>query len=189
MIRRSVTYGLLVGLALSLVGLYPLFTVWVYPRVLHVSWPSMPDALRTLLLVISGLAGMAVLGLVGSLVVIRGRITSPHQGLRAGAISGQAAALVFYILVVSPTYGLVSAARLWADLDPIIQQATPAGEPLMRFAYGMLRGSLNQLGLCLLAGAVIGGLEGAAAGLMRRRRSLPNPSLVEAIAGPEPRRR
>jgi len=189
MIRRSVTYGLLIGLALVLVGLFPLFAVWVYPRVLHVSWPSLPDALRTLLLVISGLAGAVVLCLVGSLVVIRSRITSPVQGLRAGAISGQAAALVFYILLVSPAYGLVSAARLWADLDPVIQQVIPTGEPLLRFAYGMLRGSLNQLGLCLLAGAVIGGLEGALAGLLRRRKPLANPSLVEAIAGPEPRRR
>jgi len=189
MIRRSVTYGLLTGLALVLVGLYPLFAVGVYPRVLHVSWLSMPGALRTLLLVISGLAGVVVLGLVGSLVVVRSRITSPMQGLRAGVISGQAAALVFYILLVSPTYGLVSAARLWADLDPITQQAIPTGEPLLRFAYGLLRGSLNQLGLCLLAGAIIGGLEGAFAGLLRRRRPVPNPSLVEAIAGPEPRRR
>jgi AAA domain len=189
MIRRSVTYGLLIGLALVLVSLYPLFAVVVYPRVLHVSWPSMPDAIRSLLLVISCLVGAAVLGLTGSLVVIRSRVTSPVQGLRAGAISGQVAALVFYILLVSPTYGLMSAARLWADLDPIIQQVVPTGEPLLRFAYGILRGSLNQLGLCLLAGAVIGGLEGAVAGLLRRRKPMTNSSLVEAIAGPEPRRR
>jgi len=189
MIRRSVTYGLLVGLALVLVGLYPFFAVWIYPRVLHVSWPSMPGALRTLLLLASGLVGVVVLGFVGSLVVIRSRITSPVQGLRAGAISGQAAALVFYILLVSPTFGLMSAARLWVDLDPVLQPAIPAGEPLLRFAYGILRGSLNQLGLCLLAGAVIGGLEGAFVGLLRRRQPRSNPSLVEAIAGPEPRRR
>ena len=141
------------------------------------------------MLVVSGLVGAVVLGLVGSLVVIRSRITSPDQGLRAGAISGQAAALVFYILLVSPTFGLDSAARLWADLDPVLQQTAPTGEPLLRFAYGMMRGSLNQLGLCLLAGAVVGGLEGAFVGLLRRRKPLSNPSLVDAIAGPEPRRR
>jgi len=189
MIRRSVTYGLLVGLALALVSLYPLFTVLVYPRILHAPWQFLSDPLRTVLLVISGLAGIILLGLVGSLVVIRSRIASPVQGLRAGAISGQAAALVFYILLIVPTYGLISAARLWADLDPIVQQVIPTGEPLLRFAYGMLRGSLNQLGLCLLAGAVVGGLEGAFVGLLRRGRPLSNPSLVEAIAGPEPRRR
>jgi len=61
------------------------------------------------------LAGMAVLGLVGSLVVIRGRITSPHQG-SGPALSAAGGCPVFYILVVSPTYGLVSAARLWAIL-------------------------------------------------------------------------
>ena len=188
MIRRSVTYGLLVGLGLSLVGLYPLFAVWIYPRVLGVSWPSLPDAARILLLTVNGLAGAVVLCLVGSLVVIRSRITSPMQGLRAGAISGQAAALVFYILLVSPTLGLMSAADLWIDLDPLVQQAVPTGESLVRFAYGTLRGSLNQLGLCLLAGAVIGGLEGALASFLRRRKLLYNPSLVEAIAGPDPRR-
>ncbi|MBN1136502.1 MAG: AAA family ATPase [Anaerolineae bacterium] len=189
MIRRSVTYGLLVGLALVVASLYPLFAVWVYPRVLHTPWPSPPNALRTLFLVISCLAAAVAFGLAGSLVVIRSRITSPIQGLRAGAISGQVAALVFYILLVSPTYGLLSAARLWADLDPILQQAVPAGEPLLRFAYGLLRSSLNQLGLCLLAGAVVGGLEGVFVGLLRRRSLPSNLSLVEAIADPEPRRR
>ena len=189
MIRRSVTYGLLTGLALALVSLYPVFAVLVYPRVLHVPWPSLPHVLRTLLLVASGLAGVVVLGLVGSLVVIRSRITSPGKGLRAGAISGWAAALAFYILLISPTFGLLSAARLWRDLDPVVQQAVPTGEPLMRFAYGMLRGSLNQLGLCLLAGAVIGGLEGAFVGFLRRRKPLADPSLVEVIADPQPRRR
>lgn len=189
MIRRSIKYGLLVGLALVLVSLYPLFAGWIYPRVMHTPWPSLPNPLRTLLLVISGLAGVVVLGLVGSLAVIRSRITSPLLGLKAGATSGLAAAFVFYILLASPTFGLVSAADLWAALDPSIQPAIPTGEPLVSYAYGMLRGTLNRLGLCLLAGAVVGGLEGAFAGFLRRRKSFANPSLIEAIADSEPRSR
>jgi hypothetical protein len=188
MIRRSVVAGLIVGLALVLVMLYPTFSLVVYGRILKTPWLDWPQAARSLLLVLHWGAGIILLGLVGSLAVWRSDLCCAGDGLRAGAISGLVAGLIVYIVVVAPTVGLVDSAKLWT---PLLTFQTPASTNRLILSYiqDSTRGLYQPLAVCLLAGGLLGGLEGAFVGLLRRRRTASRASLLDVLDAPRPRRR
>ncbi len=188
MIRRSLVAGLLAGLALVLVLLYPTFSLYVYPRVLQMRWPDWPQSVRFLVLILHGVAGIILLGLVGSLAAIRCQVCSTGDGFRAGAISGLVVGLVVYNVVVAPTTGLAATAKLWAH-PPTLQQPYPPDPLIVGFIHDTTRGLYQPLALCLLTGGLIGGIEGAFVGFLRRRKSIPHVSLLDVIADPQPRRR
>jgi hypothetical protein len=187
MIKRSVLAGLLVGLSLVLVALYPTFSLFVYPRILHVRWPEWPGTARTLLLVLHGAAGLVLVGLVGSLGAWRSKATDLHHGLRAGIISGLVAGLVLYALLAAPTVGLVAAAKLWTQ-PPTPEAPLPPEPMILGYIHDTTRGLYQPLGLCLLAGVVLGAIEGAIVGLLRRRETPPPATLLDVVGEPQPRR-
>jgi hypothetical protein len=185
MIRRSIVAGMVVGLALVLVMLYPTFSLYVYPRVLHTPWPG---AARSLLIVLHGAVGVILVGLVGSLAVWRSKLCSAGDGFRAGAMSGLVAGFVVYVVVVAPTVGLVATAKLWAH-PPALQAPYPPNPLIARFVQDTTRGLYQPLAICLLAGGLIGAIEGALVGFLRRRRVMPRESLLDVLKNPQPRRR
>jgi len=188
MIRRSVVNGLLIGLALSLVSLLPLFAMYVYPRILHLHWPPWPRSVRYLVLVLHGLAAVVLLALVGSRAAWRSRAHDLRQGFRAGAISGTVAAIVLHVVVLAPTSGLTAAAILWTHrLSP--QSPTPPSPLVLRFVQETAQGVYQPFLLVLLIGALLGGVEGALVGWLRRNRIEPTPSLLDVITEPNPRER
>ncbi len=188
MIRRSVVNGLLIGLALTLVLLYPTFSQIVYPRVLHVDWPDWPQVARLLLLLVHGSVGAVLLGLLGTRAALRSKIFCVGDGVKAGVISGLVAGLVVYALVAAPTASLLDAARLWTH-PPVPERPMPPDPLLLRYIHNTTQGLYLPLALCLLAGALVGGVEGLAVGLIRRRKLEAEPLLLDVIAEPNPHRR
>ena len=188
MIRRSVVNGLLVGLALALVSLLPVFSRYVYPRILHLAWPDWPRSTLTLVLVLHALAGLILLLLVGSRAARRSRANTIKEGFRAGAISGLVAAIVVHIIVLAPTSGLKAAALLWTH-HLSMQSPTPPTSLVLRFVQETAQGVYQPALFALLVGGLLGGLEGAVVGWLRRHKTRPHPSLLEVVAGPNPRDR
>ncbi len=184
MIRRSVITGLLVGLALVLVAIYPTLSLYARLQGLLV---SVRPALHSLLLVVHGLLGTAVLALVGSLAARRSGAANVGQGFQAGAISGVVVGLLFYALLLAPTAAVATTLRLW-DYQPTPPAPYPPDRVLFEFLRQMTITSNVRMDLCLLAGGLLGGIEGAIVGWLQRRQQVLPPSLLDTINAPQPRR-
>ena len=185
MIRRSVVTGLLMGVLLVLVAIYPILSNYLDPKVLPVHRSGL---LHTLLLVLSGAAGLVVLALLGSLAAWRNQVTSAGQGFAAGAISGVVASLIFYTLLYAPTIAVAASTDLWT-YSPTRQALYPPNQISLAFIQQVTLVSYLRLILLLAAGTVLGGLEGAIVGLLNREEPPTQPSLLDLIGSHRPRRR
>jgi hypothetical protein len=184
-IRRSVVSGLLVGVVLVLAAISPLLSSYLGPQILDV---TLPGALRGPLLVLQGVVGLAALAMIGSLAAWRNQATNRRQGFKAGAISGFVVGLVFYSLLYAPAIALAASMELWT-YQPTSQALYPPSQLSFEHIRQTTLVSYVRLFLCLLAGASLGGLEGAAIGWASRRQSVPRPSLLDVIDSTRPRRR
>jgi hypothetical protein len=185
MIKRSAVTGLLIGLLLVLVAIYPFLSLYLGPKIMLVRGSGL---VRTLLYVISAAAILAVLALVGSLAAWRSQVTSTGQGIEAGAISGFVAGLTFYILLYAPTFAVAASGELWS-YEPIYEALYPPNELVFDYVRQMTIVANLRLVLCLIIGTLLGGIEGAIVGSLRRHSSPPRPLLLEAITLSHPRRR
>ena len=185
MIRRSATTGLLLGTILVLVAAFPLLSSTLDPEILLFTRQA---ALRTLLLIVSGVLGLVVVALVGSLAAWRNQVASTRQGLESGAISGFVASLMFYVLLYAPTVALAASLELWGH-QPTPQALYPPNEMSVEYIRQMTLATYLRLVLCLLAGTLLGGFQGAIVGLLRRQSPSPRPSLLAVLGSPHPRRR
>jgi hypothetical protein len=184
MIKRSAVTGLLVGTILVLVAAFPLLSSYLDPEILLVQEPG---ALRTLLLILSGVMGLVVLTLIGSLAAWRNQVTSASEGFAAGAISGFVASLIFYALLYAPTVALAASMELWGH-HPTPQALYPPNEMSVEYIRQMTLATYLRLVLCLLGGTLLGGFQGAIVGLLRHQGSSPRPSLLDVLDSPHPRR-
>ena len=185
MIRRSVVTGLLMGVLLVLVAIYPILSNYLDPKVLPVHRSGL---LHTLLLVLSGAAGLVVLALLGSLAAWRNQVASAGQGFTAGAISGVVASLLFYTLLYAPTIAVAASTDLWI-YSPTRQALYPPNQISLAFIQQVTLVSYLRLILLLVAGTVLGGLEGTIVGLLSREEPPTQPLLLDLIGSHRPRRR
>jgi hypothetical protein len=185
MIRRSAVTGLLVGMVLVLVTIYPLLESYLDLALLP---GYRPTPLRPLLFLLSGILALVVLVLVGSLAAWRSRVTRASQGFAAGATSGFVVGLVFYILLYAPTTALAANMELWT-YSPTAQALYPPNQLSFDYIRAMTIATYLNLILCLLGGALLGGIEGAIVGLLRHQQPTSQPSLLDVIASSHPRRR
>lgn len=185
MIKRSVMTGLLMGALLVLVAIYPILSSYLGPTVLPAHRSGL---LRTLLLVLSGAAGLVVLALLGSLAAWRNSVTSAGQGFGAGAISGVVASLIFYVLLYAPTIAVDASTELWTYV-PTRQALYPPSQISLSFIQQVTLVSYLRLILFLLAGTLLGGLEGAIVGLLSRKESPARSSLLDVLGSHHARRR
>ena len=184
MIKRSAVTGLLVGVLLVLAAAYPVLSTYLGPQLPPASGSGAP---RTLFLVLSGVAGLACLALIGSLAAWRSQVTDARQGFSAGAISGFVASLMFYLLLYAPTTALAAGQELWAHL-PTPQALYPPDQLSFAYIRQMTLVTSFRLALCLVVGTLLGGIEGAIVGA-RRQKAMDRLSLLDVIAFPNPRRR
>jgi hypothetical protein len=184
MIKRSVVTGLLVGAIFTLVAIYPVLSFYRGAEL----FVRLRPMVRLVLMLMDGAVGLVVLALVGSLAAWRSRATDAGQGFKTGAISGLVVGLVFYALLLAPTVAAAASVQLWAHL-PTHEQPYPPNPMIFEFIRQMTLTAYMRLGLCLLAGGLLGGIEGAIAGWLRHRQPSPPPSLLDVIAAAYPRRR
>jgi hypothetical protein len=184
MIKRSVVTGLLVGALFTLAAIYPVLSLYRGAEM----FVRLRPAIRPVLMLLGGAVGLVVLALVGSLAAWRSKVTDAGQGFKAGAISGLVAGLVFYALLLAPTIAAVASAQLWA-YAPTRQQPYPPDPVIFEFVRQMTLTAYVRLDLCLLAGGLLGGIEGALVGWLHRRQPSLRPSLLDVIAATSPRRR
>ncbi len=185
MIKRSAVTGLLVGMLLVLVAAYPLLSTYLGPDIPLVRWSG---GIRALVLVLSGAAALAVLALMGSVAARRSQASSSGQGFKAGAISGFFASLTFYVLLYAPTAAVTATMELWT-YSPTAQALYPPNQLSFEFIRQTTLAAYVRLVLCLLAGTLLGGIEGAIVGWLQRHTPSSRPSLLDVITASHPRRR
>jgi len=184
MIRRSIGTGLLLGLALALASIYPLLALYAAPRF---ALGSLPGPLRPVLPILTAALSLLLLLSVGVVAAWRSGATSAGKGFRAGAIAGLVSALVFFYLALAPTMAALVSVRLWTHA-PTLRNPYPPNPLTFEFIHQMTAAMQARMALCLIAGALIGGLEGAVVGWLRRQEPPPRPSLLEVLQTPQPRR-
>ena len=182
MIRKSITTGIIVGLLLTLAAVYPAFAILVLPIVRGGTSGLMDLSLGELHLPanielpVSLLALMACAGVVtliyftiGSVAAFRVRAVGLARGVIAGMISGAAAGLALYGLLVSPTLAVVAG-------QVVLTSELPAGATefaaviVIPFARNTLISGFPRLLATLVVGLVVGGVEGGCVGWLRRNR-------------------
>lgn len=187
MIQKSIATGIIVGLALTLLGLYPAFIMLDLMEVLpfnilpfgRLSWEVRLGVEFAIFAVFTGLFTLALLT-VGSAAAWRTRATSFKDGLYAGVMSGAAAGLILYVMLVAPTLAVHAAREMWRFELSAAYPHYP--EPMVT----ALAQRAEQLYLPLIIGAAglgIGGIEGGLTGWLRRKSpASPQPaSLLQAI--------
>ena len=184
MIGRSILTGLLLGALLVLVALYPVLSNYLGPDLLPV---QRSGPLHSLLLALSVAAILVVLGLLGSLAAWRNQVTGAGQGFAAGAISGVLASLIFYVLLYAPTIAVAASTDLWT-YDPTRQALYPPNQISLVFIQQVTLVSYLRLILLLVAGGILGGLEGAIVGLLNPKQPPIRPLLLDLIGLHHPRR-
>ncbi|MEJ2733110.1 MAG: hypothetical protein P8189_05995 [Anaerolineae bacterium] len=184
MIRRSAVTGLLVGVLLVLAALYPVLSTYLGPDILPA---SRPGPLHTVLLILTGGASLLVLALVGSLAAWRTHAARTGQGLRAGAASGLVAGLIVYVLLLAPTAAVTASVDLWTH-EPIRQALYPPDSLGFEFIRQTTVATYMRLALSLLAGLLLGGIEGAIVGALGRWEPAPWPPLLDVVRSSYARR-
>jgi AAA domain len=184
MIKRSVITGLLVGLVFTLVAIYPTLSFYLSPELLVRLQPM----LRLVLMLLNGAVGFVVVVMVGSLAAWRSGAIGAGQGFKAGAISGVVVGMVFYALLLAPTVAAAASLRLWAHM-PTPEAPNPPEPMIVELIRQMVLTGYVRMVVCILAGGLLGGLEGAFVGWLHRRRPSPRFSLLDVLAFPHPRRR
>ncbi len=192
MIKKSITTGIMVGLFLTLAGLYPAFTffvadslgsakIWLL-ELTGSSATSQPLSLTSLIPLLISAAVITLISLtIGSAAAWRVNATTLKQGVTAGVMSGAAAGLTFYLLLILPTL-TIWAARILFLIKLVSGEKFPDSLAIAFLRFN-LEGLFNYLLPTLLISLVVGGLEGGITSLVRR--SLPSTtpafSLLEAI--------
>ncbi|MGD8623775.1 MAG: hypothetical protein PVJ34_04510, partial [Anaerolineae bacterium] len=88
----------------------------------------------------------------------------------------------------APTDALAASARMWI-YRPTLEAPYPPNEQFLRFLHQVTRATHTKMDLTILAGGLLGAIEGAAVGLFRRRQAQAAPGLLDVIDLPQPRRR
>lgn len=194
MIRKSVITGTWLGLLLSLANIFPAFYIFIgraLPRLGMVMERMFGDftflggtrlsVTQPIMMALTAISTLILLA-VGTLAALRARATSARVGLLCGAISGAFAGLIIYIFVVSPTATVMAGASL-LDVFTYINVTVYDNSKLIDFAKFSLYGQMRILLITVVGGLLLGGLEGALVGRLRRKHhTAPSPdSLMDVV--------
>ncbi len=194
MIRKSVITGTWIGLLLSVANIFPAFYVFIgkalpsfgiyIERVfgdLLLPGGARISVTQPLMMALTAIITLLLLT-IGTVAALRARAGSARVGLLCGAISGAFAGLVLYILIVAPTSTVMAGASL---LEHVVYQGYTVynSKAVVPFAQFTLLGQMRLLVFVVLGGAVLGGLEGALVGKLRRKHNAPPApeSLVDVV--------
>ncbi|MBI5567021.1 MAG: hypothetical protein HY870_19135 [Chloroflexi bacterium] len=181
MIKQSLVAGLITGLLTSLGLIYPTLVLVVFRE--NPAGFGATDINRTsaVSLVLSGVVLIVAVLLTGIYPALRLKATSWRVGSQAGLLSGLLAAVVVFLVVVSP-------ANAWQATVPLFSfparlDGTPPPDSYVNiflqriFVYSFVR----VLPILLIAGGVIGWLTGGLVGALRREERQPEPVLIDLI--------
>ncbi len=175
MIKQSLVAGLITGLLTSLGLIYPTLVLVVF-RANPVGFGA-TDLNRTsaVSLVLSGVVLIVAVLLTGVYPALRLKATSWRVGSQAGLLSGLLAAVVVFLVVISPANAWQATVPLFsfpARLDGAPPPDSYSNVFLQRiFVYSFVR----VLPILLIAGGVIGWLTGGIDGRAAPRRTATRP--------------
>jgi hypothetical protein len=187
--KKSVVTGMIVGLVLTIAGIYPVFSIVIFrilplrgnvvelPGFRFVPGVSLPFS--AFLLIVSSAAGALGLLMLGTVAAYRAKAASLVKGSHAGAISGVAAALMVYLFLVAPVMATVAADEI---INFPIQSTGAVVYPLdmvQRFTSSVFISSVRNLFLTLSIGLLLGAVQGALVGWLRR--DVPKPASMTLL--------
>lgn len=181
MIKQSLVAGLITGLLTSLGLIYPTLVLVVFRENPTAFGASDVNRTSAVSLVLSGVVLLVAALLTGIYPALRLKATSWRVGSQAGLLSGLVAALVVFLVVVSP-------ANAWQATVPLFSfsarlDGTPPPDSFTNiflqriFVYIFVR----VLPILLIAGGAVGWLTGGIVGALRREERRPEPVLLELI--------
>jgi hypothetical protein len=182
MIKQSLVSGLITGLLASLGLLYPTLVLVVFREDPAGFGATSLNHTSALYLVLSSVVLLVAVLLTGLYPALRLQATSWRVGSQAGWISGLLAAIVVFLVVISPANAWQAAVLLFSF--PARLDASPPPDGFVNvflqrvFVYGFVR----VLPIMLIAGGVIGWLTGGLVGALRREEYTPDPILLDLIA-------
>src|SRR5512143_205386 len=168
MTKQSLVSGVISGLILSIGLLYPALNLIVLRESPDLFGVAASDRTQALALVVAGVICTVGALLIGIYPALRTNALSWSEGARVGLVSGLVAATVVFIVVVVPT-------NAWQANVPLLAYSTAPSAPLPHddvittFVQRVLvHAFMRLLPIALLAGAVLGWLEGGFIGAARR---------------------
>lgn len=166
-LRASVQAGLIAGFAGGL-GLHWLSYRLLYERTYDFEFPAVANTPLTILAVL--LAGLALGGL-GPMVIAfaEGEVKTAGQGLAAGGLAGLVAGVIVFLAVGAVAAGLLFGVISLLPYLAYPERITPTGYvPMLQEAVRQtIGGTYRIMAVFLAAGAIVGGVEGAAAAWVR----------------------
>ena len=184
MIRRSIVIGLLGGLVFVLASIYPTLVLYADPHSPIGDWRPV---LRLLPIIASTVAGIVILGLTGCLAAMGSSASDTGEGFKAGVASGLVVGLMYYSLVLAPTAAVAASIELW-KFTPTALRPYPPDPQAFEFTHQVTQSMFARLVICLTAGGLLGGIEGAIVGWRWPRGQRSDPSLLDVVDTPHPRR-
>lgn len=181
MIRRSIFAGILVGLLLSLAGLYPVLGLFA-PLVLP-DWqrPISTELLHSLALMLSTALGLPAIFGVGVLAAYRSNATNWKMGAKAGALAGGVAGLLVFFTLVSPLNALIGFSKVVPYLSVSADLTRIPIPALVDYLDSFEKGSW-LLEVQMAVSILLGGLQGAWYGHRRRHEVIPErPNLYTLV--------
>ena len=181
MIKQSLVSGLITGLLTSLGLLYPTLVLVVFREDPAGFGATGVNRTSAIYLVVSGVVLLVAVLLIGIYPALRLNATSWRVGAQAGLLSGLLAAIVVFLVVISPANAWQAAIPLFS-FPARLDAAPPPDSFVNIFLQRVLVYSfVRVLPLLLIAGGVIGALLGGAVGALRREERQPAPALLDLI--------
>lgn len=180
MIRRALTIGLVVGVLLSLAGLYP--AIGLVAPILLPTWPRPVgnELLHGVLLMLSAAVSVPLLFSFGALAARNSTARCGPDGAKAGALAGAVVGLFVYMNLISPLAAL-AAFRHMSPYHPTFAMPLPPMQAVLAYVQAF-HGSVHLVDVTILAVALWGALTGAIVGWRQRHEPLPaTPPLFHLI--------
>lgn len=187
MIRRAVAVGLVLGLVISLAGIYPLVGLAAPTAMPGWRQPIANDIIHGILLMASAVVGVPAFVFGGALAARRTGAGSWLDGLRAGMLAGATAASGCFITLVSPLNALVAFGQIASSLPQLMATIPLPPGSLLRYVATFDNFGYS-LELTLFLFVLVWGAAGAIVGWRQERTEAERPTLYGLVAaGHHPR--
>jgi hypothetical protein len=185
---RSLMTGVIGGLLLCLAALYPAVSLFAPAVVPGWEGPVQNELLNGFLLMLSAGIGVPIFFSIGWWAAYRANVRDIGSGLRAGALAGLAAGVIFFVGILSPLNVLAAYGPI-LDFRPTPGAALPSFETIIEYGHLTLEFPSVLIFITFTIAICVAAIQGAALGARRRKQATPVQPTLRAFlaAGHHPR--